>query len=182
MRTWTVPTWTLVATGLLLNIISALMTNFFIDDATRQANDLIKMQQDNDKLINLIWQQVETVERKREQVLDLVSASEMAKRPIAKEVSEQVIADINYWLDNKIDNLALNSIPLLMSNLNKVQVEQRDKINQLYLDNLDLIEIHLAKMKSISQLRNLALFLQIIGLALVLARDLKKYEYRDEKN
>ena len=59
-----------------------------------------------------------------------------------------------------------------MEELNKVQYEQREKINQLYLDNLELVEQHADKMKTISQLRNLALFLQIIGLGLVLARDL----------
>ena len=84
MRNWTIPTWILVATGLLLNIISALMTNFLIDDATRQANELVQMQQNNDKLINLTWQQVESVERKRELALLLVSSSEHAKQPIAE--------------------------------------------------------------------------------------------------
>lgn len=180
MRKWTVPTWILVATGLLLNIISALMTNFYIDDATRQANELIQKQQSNDKLISLTWQQVETVERKREYALQLISSSEFHKQPIAKEISLQVINELNYWLEDTIDNLSLISIPDLMLALDKVQFEQREKINQLYLENLGLIEIHSDKMKSISQLRNLALFLQVIGLALVLARDLNRRDYRQD--
>ena len=178
MRRWTVPTWTLVATGLLLNVISALMTNFFIDGITLQANELIQRQQNNDKLISLTWQQVETVERKREYILQLISSSKLHKQPIAIEISQQVISELNYWLDEKIEQLSLSEIPRLMVVMNNVQQSQREKINQLYLDNLELVEIHDDKMKSISQLRNLALFLQIIGLSLVLARDLNRHDYR----
>ncbi|WP_299017990.1 hypothetical protein [uncultured Photobacterium sp.] len=179
MRKWTIQTWMLVAAGLTLNIISALMTNFFIDDATRQASQLVQKQQNNDKLITLIWQQVETVERKKENVLGLILSSDLHKQPIAIEISRQVIGEINYWLDEKkIDDLSLTGIPRLISALNQVQDDRREKINQLYLDNLQLIELHSEKMKSISQLRNLALFLQIIGLVLVLARDLNLRDYR----
>ena len=180
MRRWTVPTWTLVATGLLLNVISALMTNFFIDGITRQANELIQRQQNNDKLISLTWQQVETVERKREYILQLILSSKLHKQPIAKEISQQVISELNYWLDEKVERLSISEIPSLMVVMNNVQQSQREKINQLYLDNLELVEIHDEKMKSISQLRNLALFLQIIGLSLVLARDLNRHDYRKD--
>jgi hypothetical protein len=177
MRKWTVPTWILVATGLLLNVISALMTNFFIDDITRQTNEIIQRQQNNEELISLTWQQVETVERKREFVLQLLSASQLHKQPIAKEVTDQVINELNYWLDKKIERLVLEDIPALMVAIDDIQHNQREKINQLYLENLELLEIHDDKMKSISRLRNLALFLQVIGLALVLARDLNRREY-----
>ncbi|PSW20695.1 hypothetical protein C9I98_07570 [Photobacterium sanctipauli] len=176
-RKWFIPTWTLVAVGLLLNVISALMTNFYIDDATRQANELVQQQQSNEKLITLIWQQVETVERKREHTLELVALSEMQGDVLPKPILEQVIQDLSYWLPNQNVDISVSSISVLMEQLNSVQVEQRDKINQLYLDNLELIAVHAEKMKSISQLRNLALFLQILGLALVLSRDLSRRDY-----
>lgn len=170
----TIPTWSLVATGLLLNVISALMTNFYIDDATRQANSLLQKQASNDKLITLIWQQVETVERKREHILELMANSELMNKPLVPEIMQQVISDLNDWIKNEVSTLSLDGISSLMVELNEVQVEQRDKINLLYLESLDLIDLYSNKMGYISRLRNLALFLQVIGLGLVLSRDLSR--------
>ncbi|MGF1759237.1 hypothetical protein L4D76_15100 [Photobacterium sagamiensis] len=176
-----IPTWTLVGIGLLLNVVSALMTNFYIDDATRQANSLIQQQANNDKLITLTWQQVETVERKREHVLGLMANSDLMNKPLAPEITQQVISDLNYWIKNEISTLSLNGVSPLMVELNEVQVEQRDKINHLYLKNLDLIDLYSDEMKYISRLRNLALFLQIVGLGLVLSRDLSRHDYIGKK-
>ena len=170
----TIPTWTLVGIGLVLNVVSALMTNFYIDDVTRQANSLIQQQANNDKLITLIWQQVETVERKREHVLGLMANRDLMNKPLAPEIMEQVISDLNYWIKNGVPILSLDGIPSLMVELNQVQVEQRDKINHLYVESLNLIDLYSDEMKYISRLRNLALFLQVIGLGLVLSRDLSR--------
>lgn len=178
----TIPTWTLVGTGLLLNVVSALMTNFYIDDATRHANAFIQKQADNDKLITLIWQQVETVERKREHVLDLMVNSDSMNKPLAPEIMQQVISDLNYWIKNDISILSLDGVSSLMVELNEVQVELRDKINHLYLENLDLSDLYSDEMKYISRLRNLALFLQVIGLGLVLSRDLSRRDDMDKKS
>ncbi|MGF1702074.1 hypothetical protein L4D09_17430 [Photobacterium makurazakiensis] len=175
---WFIPTWTLVALGLLLNVLSAVMTNFYIDDATRQANELIQQQKGNEKLITLIWQQTETVERKREHVLELVAMSEMQGVPLPEPIQKQVIQALSYWLPNQTVMVTVSDIPALMEQLSVVQVELRENINQLYLDNVELIEVYSEKMKSISQLRNLALFLQILGLALVLSRDLNRRDYK----
>ncbi|MGF1727133.1 hypothetical protein [Photobacterium nomapromontoriensis] len=174
---WTVPTWTLVGIGLLLNIISAMMTNFYIDELTRQANSLIQRQQANEKLISLTWQQVETIERKREHILVLLATSEAANTTLPEVIELQLQQDVNNWLHQNLTSIRLDNLPNVMINIDTAQMALRDKINQLYLDNLDLVTDYGAKMKSISRLRNLALFLQIIGLALVLARDLNWRDY-----
>ncbi|MDV5168004.1 hypothetical protein [Photobacterium rosenbergii] len=177
-RKWQVPTWTLVAVGLLLNIISALITNFYIDDLTRQSNDIVQRQQSNEKLIQLIWQQVETVERKREHTLVILSAAEMTETSLPIEVAKQIEYEITYWLPENSIELSIENVPALMEALNEVQAGQREKINDLYLQNQMLIDENAEKMKAISRLRNLALFLQVLGLALVLARDLN---WRDDR-
>ncbi|PSU35651.1 hypothetical protein [Photobacterium lutimaris] len=177
-KKWQIPTWTLVAIGLILNIVSALLTNFYIDDLTRQSNEIAQQQQDNEKLIQLIWQQVETVERKREHVLVILNVAEMMQSALPREVAAQIEQDIAYWLPDKPVELSVENVPKLMEALNDVQGEQRDKINELYLANQELINNNAHKMKAISRLRNLALFLQVLGLALVLARDLN---WRDKR-
>ncbi|MGR5063805.1 hypothetical protein [Photobacterium sp. DNB22_13_2] len=177
-KKWQVPTWTLVAIGLILNIVSALLTNFYIDDLTRQSSDIVQRQQGNEKLIQLIWQQVETVERKREHTLVILNIAEMMQSPLAREVAVQIEHDIAYWLPDIPVELSIENIPKLMAALNDVQADQREKINDLYLANQELINKNAEKMKAISRLRNLALFLQVLGLAFVLARDLNRKDYR----
>jgi len=160
------------------------MTNFYIDDSTRQINSQIQQQASNDKLITLIWQQVETVERKKEHVLELLANSEYMGKPLIPEIKNQVVKDLNYWLDDDVVSLSITSLPNLIGKINNIQFEQREKINQLYLDNLELIDSYTSEMEYISQLRSLALFLQVIGLGLVLSRDLNRRDYdkRSHKN
>ncbi|KLV04577.1 hypothetical protein C9I92_07945 [Photobacterium ganghwense] len=178
VRRGRVPTWLLVGFGLLLNIISALLTNFYIDDATRQANGLIQQQQTHEKLITLIWTQIETVERKRELVLALVTASELAGQPLPSEVQQQLTHTLTYWLSDLPAELTTAHVPELMAALNEYQDSQRERIDQLYLDNLELTAEYGEQMASISRMRNLALFLQMLGLAFVLARDLSRRSER----
>ncbi|PSU45102.1 hypothetical protein C9J12_24375 [Photobacterium frigidiphilum] len=178
---WRIPTWILVGIGLLLNIVSAVMTNFYIDDSTRQINSQIQQQASNAKLITLIWQQVETVERKKEHILELLANSEYMSKPLIPEIKNQVVKDLSYWLGEDVASLSITELPNLMGKINNVQFEQREKINQLYLDNLELIDSYTSEMEYISQLRSLALFLQVIGLGLVLSRDLNRRDY-DKKN
>ncbi|WP_244556691.1 hypothetical protein [Enterovibrio nigricans] len=50
----------------------------------------------------------------------------------------------------------------------------REKIDSLYLENLQLAESQREINGNISAYRNLALFLQVLGLALIMARDLSR--------
>lgn len=174
MRKWSVPTWILVATGLLLNIVSALMTNVYIDGATVDANQLVQQQNNNEKLISLTWQQIEGIERKRELVLNLVSISELNNAPLPVPVEQEMQDQLAPLHNAALSGLATDKLPGLMAAFNTEQEGYREKINQLYIDNLSLAEKHTRLMTHISGLRNLALFLQIIGLALILARDLSR--------
>lgn len=174
MRRWSVPTWILVATGLLLNIVSALMTNFYIDGATVDANQLVQQQNNNEKLISLTWQQIEGIERKRELVLNLVSLSELSGAPLPAPVQQEIQDQLAPLHNATFAGLATGKLTGLMAAFNTEQELLREKINQLFIDNLSLADKHTRLMAHISGLRNLALFLQIIGLALILARDLSR--------
>ncbi|OAN11704.1 hypothetical protein A3K86_20015 [Photobacterium jeanii] len=176
-RSWQIPTWTLVAVGLLLNIISALMTNFYIEGATQDANRLTQQQIANDKLIALTWQQVEALDRKKEFLLMMARVGEASATTMSLELASLVSSDLKVWLDEVPKQLTLVELPNILMALENIQAEQREKVNQLYIENLTLIERYASKSKSISMLRSLALFLQIIGLALVLSRDLSKRDY-----
>ncbi|MGF1833415.1 hypothetical protein [Photobacterium sanguinicancri] len=175
---WQIPTWSVVATGLLMNIVSALMTNFHIEGETQAANTLTQQQIRNDKLIALTWQQVEAVDRKREYLLTLLVVSESNGHIISEYLSRFIRDDIQSWIDEPVEEISQDALPIIMDKLVNVQSLQRDKINQLYIENLALIDSHAIKAKNISMLKSLALFLQIIGLGLVLARDLNRRDYK----
>lgn len=174
---WQIPTWSVVAIGLLMNIVSALMTNFYIEDEVQAANVLTQQQISNDKLIALTWQQVEAIDRKREYLLTLMVISEASNHHISSYLSQFVINDIQSWLGESVVEITKPALPEIMDKLVNLQSSQRDKINQLYIENLSLIESQSDKSKNISMLKSLALFLQIIGLGLVLARDLSWRDY-----
>ncbi|AJR06354.1 hypothetical protein C9J03_13375 [Photobacterium gaetbulicola] len=171
-KKWRVPTWTLVAVGLLFNIVSALLTNFYIDDLNRQTNEIAQLQQNNDKLIQLTWQQLETVERKREHLLEVLNAAEIVGASVPEEIAAHLARDMAYWLPDASIVPDIKGVPALMAALDVVQDEHREKINNLYLTNQALIGENAKKTEAVSRLRSLALFLQMLGLALVLARDL----------
>lgn len=178
MRKRSVPTWILVATGLLLNIVSALMTNFYIDSATVDANQLVQHQYNNEKLISLTWQQIEGIERKRELVLNLVSISELSGAPLPVPVQQEIHDQLAPLHHVTFTELTTGKLTGIMTAFSTEQEQLREKINQLFIDNLALAEKHTQLMAHISGLRNLALFLQIIGLALILARDLSRQQDR----
>ncbi|WP_434362726.1 hypothetical protein NF212_20305 [Parasalinivibrio latis] len=164
-----VPTWTIVATGLALNIISALMTNFYIDEATEDVSFLGQEQVENNKRIALIWQQVETIERKRENLLVL-----FAQKDIPDSIMTETRSNLERWLQNTVPPLSLSTLPDVMASIDNAQALRREEINGIYLANIELAEKQTSQMKELASLRNLSLFLQLIGLCLILARDLNR--------
>ncbi|WP_035479475.1 hypothetical protein [Aliagarivorans marinus] len=161
----------LVGIGLLFNIIAALITNFYIDEAGAEANVLSQRQQQNDNLIRQVWLQLDSLERKRELILGLVSQD----TPPPASVGQLIEQDLRYWTpDMPAAEIKLSNLPALNQHIQGIQLELRERIDNYYLENLDLNEQINEQMLHTSRIRNLALFLQIIGLALILARDLSR--------
>ncbi|MDO6763349.1 hypothetical protein [Agarivorans sp. 1_MG-2023] len=170
-------TQVLVSIGLLFNIVAALMTNFYIDSVSQDAHQLVQQQQANDNLIKQTWLQIESLERKRELILALVSNEAQTSQPIPQTVQELLAKDLKYWLEmGEVPSINLSNLAALDRLVSKVQNQLRERIDNWYLQNIDLMGAYTDQMSTISSLRNLALFLQMIGLALILARDLSRPE------
>lgn len=164
------PTWVIVAIGLVMNIVAALMTNFVIDDLGKQAASYVETQSANAQLIQLSWQQVDALERRRETILTI-----MATRPqesaLPVPFAHQLLQPFSNMADMPINSENLSKI---MKGIDEKQDLLRNKIDALYLNNLQLSDSQREITGSISGYRNLALFLQILGLALIMARDLSR--------
>ncbi len=161
-----IPTWSVVLTGLLFNISAALVTHFLIDEKTNQLNSLSMQMKNNEKEISLLWVQIEGVERKRETLYLLKNQGELNdfvasqfSRLLARYLQQQLPLDDMQLVDTKIDDY---------------QQSIRDEIDNKFFLNLELVELQLYLQREVSRLRNWSIFLQMIGLSLILARDLSR--------
>ena len=163
------PTWLIVLIGLLFNISAALVTHFMIDEKNNQLNMLSMQMNSNNKEMDLLWLQIEGIERKREVLYLLLNQGEL-KEPIAKQFSRL----LESHLHQKIPAAVLLSITDLDLQINDYQNNIREEIDNKFFLNLELADLEMILRKEISTLRNWSIFLQMIGLSLILARDLSR--------
>ncbi|MFT6927244.1 MAG: hypothetical protein ACJAZP_002874 [Psychromonas sp.] len=163
------PTWLVVLIGLVLNISSALVTHFIIEGKDQQLNILSAQATRNNKEIDLFWVQIEGMERKRETLYLLLNQGDLQKN-----VAQQFSILLKTYLHQEIPVSMLQNISELDLKINDYQDDLREKIDAKYFLNLGLAELEMVLKKQISRLRTWSIFLQIIGLSLILARDLSR--------
>jgi len=161
-----VPTWLVVLIGLLFNISAALITHFLIDGKTNQLNSLSMQMKNNEKEISLLWVQIEGIERKRETLYLLVNQGQL-DGVIANQFSRL----LSYHLH---EQLPISDIQLIDNKIDAYQNDIRNEIDNKFFLNLELVELEMFLQSEISSLRNWSIFLQMIGLSLILARDLNR--------
>lgn len=161
-----IPTWLVVLTGLLFNISAALITHFLIDGKTNQLNSLSMQMKNNDKEISLLWVQIEGIERKRETLYLLRNQG-----PLDDVISLQFSRLLALYLQEKI---SLDDILLVDKKIDLYQANIRNEIDNKFFLNLELVELETGLQSEVSSLRNWSIFLQMIGLSLILARDLSR--------
>jgi len=162
-------TWLIVLIGLLFNISSALVTHFMIDGKNTQLNSLSVQMNNNNKEIDLLWLQIEGIERKREMLYLLLNQDELNV-----SVGKQFRLLLESYFHQKIPDLDLLNINAVDLKINDYQNNIREQIDNKFFLNLELAEVKMFLNKEISTLRNWSIFLQMIGLSLILARDLNR--------
>ena len=163
------PAWFLVLMGLVLNVLAILMSSIVLDDLGSQIASLSEQKQGNVYSIQLAWNSVETLERKREWVL-LYIASPQA----VDEVGHAISSQLRDWISAPIPPLVKHNVMQLMELMADAQRGYRDQIDDFYLQNLTISEQMIVLGDRIAWYRNISLFLQVFGLALILARDLSR--------
>lgn len=163
-----VPTWLVVLIGLLFNILAALVTHFLIDGKTNQLNSLAMQMNNNDKEISLLWVQIEGIERKRETLYLLINQGQL-DAVIAQQFSRLLELHLH-------QEIPLLNIEQVGSKIDAYQEAIRNEIDDKFFLNLELVELQMYLQSEVSSLRNWSIFLQMIGLSLILARDLTRKE------
>lgn len=164
-----IPTWAIVMTGLIFNISSALVTHFLIEKKNQQLSDYSVKAANNENEIGLLWSQIEAVEQKRDTLL-LLNQQGSIDLNIAPVISSILSSHLHQTFTHK----ELNDFTFVNNKINVYQQSIRDQIDLRFLKNLEYMEVQSEYNSSISSLRNWSIFLQMIGLSLILARDLSR--------
>ncbi len=175
---WLAP-WVFVLTGVVFNILSALITHYLIGLNNDQINIIDREIQQKQVLIDSLWQSRIEVERKKEFFILL-----LADKPAVTEVTEsyyrKYLAEVQDTYDLKdfaarVQQPADVDLKLLLDLSDTAQQSIIESINNTYFETLELQERKMPLEGDNSRLFSIAIFLQVIGLILVLARDLRRH-------
>lgn len=170
--------WVFVLTGIIFNILSAVITHYFIGLNNDAINIIDNEIQRKEVLIDSLWQSKNEVERKKEFFILLLSS-----KPDKSEVVETIYSD---YLEEVMDSYELkefttrkdrdigSDLGLLLDLSRAAQKSIIESINDTYFETLELQEAKMPLVHDNSRLFSFAIFLQVIGLILVLARDLRR--------
>lgn len=166
---WPKP-WVLVLIGLLMNVLAMLISSTQIDRLTQHVELKSEQRDSNTYAIQLAWNGIDSLERKKEWLLLHLAQAKKLDVAIAQLIAEQMAN----WLIEPPNELTLGNGSLWIEKMNQRQQQHREQIDQYYLENLSLTESIASQQYRIVLFKNWALFLQVLGLALILARDLAR--------
>jgi hypothetical protein len=178
--------WVLVTVGIVFNIVSALITSQLIDINNGNIQALETRKAALDVSIDSTWQNRQDVERKKEFILLLLQIGHSADAGAEKKVGDEpfIRSHIRTYLQGLVADYQLDGAewdgaqPLSAKMVVEItdQAKQRllEDIDDTYFDRILLEKQQLPIKGNNSTLMAIALFLQLIGLILVLARDLKR--------
>lgn len=170
--------WVFVLTGILFNILSAVITHYFIGLNNDQINLIDREIQNKQVLIDSLWQSKTEVERKKEFFILLLSQESKPSPLIESHYRDYLdeVIDTHGLLDFETPKQQpLNSdLGLLLELSSAAQKAIIKSINNSYFEALELQERKMPLEGDNSRLFSIAIFLQVTGLILVLARDLRR--------
>ena len=170
--------WVFVLTGIIFNILAAVITHYFIGLNNDAINIIDREIESKEVLIDSLWQSKNEVERKKEFFILLLSS-----KPDRPEVVETIYRDYlkeamgSYGLKEftpRMDRDTGSDLDLLLDLSRAAQKSIIESINNTYFETIELQDTKMPLVRDNSRLFSIAIFLQVIGLILVLARDLRR--------
>ncbi|MDH3387691.1 MAG: hypothetical protein OEN02_07275 [Gammaproteobacteria bacterium] len=170
--------WVFVLTGILFNILSAVITHYFIGLNNDQISLLDREIGKKQVLIDSLWQSKTEVERKKEFFVLLLS-SKPDNPSLAETFYHDYLRQVlgNYGLqdfETRMQQHDPTDLELLLDLSSAAQESIIASINNTYFESLELRDAKMPLEADNSRLFSIAIFLQVTGLILVLARDLRR--------
>lgn len=163
----------LIIIGILMNIISAVVTHYFISENNAEIETINQKVQLIETNIDAQWKAKTEMERKKEFIILLLSD----KKSLELEASLQDylihhLNSLSNYTSKKIYLINDLTIPTLLNLTDQAQINLINNINDQYFDQLELESLKAPLNKHNALLYSIAIFMQLIGLILVLSRDL----------
>lgn len=170
--------WVFVLTGIVFNILSAVITHYFIGLNNEQINDIDREIQSQQVLIDSLWSSRIEVERKKEFFILLLADDPQLPASIGSIyrdflnslVTTHDLKEFETRMATPMDN----DLELLLAISTEAKRAINESINSTYFETLSLEEARIPLERSNARLFSIAIFLQVTGLILVLARDLRR--------
>jgi hypothetical protein len=169
--------WVFVITGVLFNISAAIITHYFIGLNDQQIMLLQQKVEQYDTLIQSQWRMKTETDRKQEFMLLLLIQDQPSPKAT---VSDFILRQLKHALQQqKLPTHELDSLQhpdFAIINRVSEQVKQHiiQSINDSYLQRLEIEKNQQPLEQRNSLLFSVAIFLQLTGLILVLAKDIGK--------
>lgn len=173
----TIKPWTLVIIGVIFNICSAVIAHYFIGVNNFELNRLEQKISQYDTFIESQWRTKTSIDRKQEFLLLLLTQSSEPASPainqfVIKQLNDinvqQEITDQEYGTIDRLDFDTINSFVEL------IKQKIINSINDTYLERIDKENQQLPLKKNNTLLFTISIFLQVLGLILVLAKDINR--------
>ena len=170
--------WVFVLTGILFNVLAAVITHYFIGLNNDEIMALDREISRKQVLIDAQWQARIEAERKQEFFI-LLLATESGVGDRLQQYFDDYLAELakNHALEqfeNRMPKMSADSLERLLEIGEAVQREIIDTINNAYFEILELQDAREPLERANARLLSIAIFLQVTGLILVLARDLRR--------
>ena len=170
--------WVFVLSGVIFNILSAVITHYFIGLNNDQINAIDREINSKQVLIDSLWQSRTELERKKEFFILLLanpanrgqSTMQLYHDHLRELAQTHALPDF----EKRIDADKADSLDLLLDLSHAAQKAIIESINDTYFETLSLQEAKMPLERDNARLFSIAIFLQVIGLILVLARDLRR--------
>jgi hypothetical protein len=171
--------WILITIGILMNIVSAIVTHYFISQNNAELNIIEQRITAIESNIESQWQTKNEIERKKEFIFLLLNNQE------SHEINLEITDYLNHYLSSlkrlylyeETDlNLSGNIIDI-DSTIQITKLAQEKVINDIndqYFEKLELESTQQPFKDNNAILYSIAIFMQLIGLILVLSRDLAR--------
>lgn len=178
--------WFLVLVGVLLTVLSALVTHYVVDQNNDKISSINTQISSISNNIDNLWQEVQTLEQKENFTTiitllaqDLDNQQSKVVHDFVEDTFKNLSANVEvekkieklFPLHGKDETIWLRSMFEIVDFYKKATVEG---IDTLYIEKINLEKQKNEISDQNSILANIALFLQIMGLILVLAKDVAR--------
>jgi len=166
--------WILVIIGIIFNLSAALITNYFISINNEQLGQLeVKVQQIETR-INNYWQDKQNIERKMEFILLMQQQEKQTHDPFVAQYIETFIQQMmKQYQITAVKYKTLTSQKVIKI-VRKTQEQIINDIDEIYFDKMTLEKEKIVLVGVNSKLMSIALFMQLLGLILILAKDFQR--------